>query len=122
MKHVRKDDDEQDEQDDGYLDEHELMDSSGHVRARVAHGRAIGSELVTDALMASFRDLVAKRCDFFRNLAIFLTIVSDFNDKVRPQHCPLLVLTHVHTPRRPHRCTCRVNWPTSCASASWTPA
>ncbi len=42
----------------------------------------INSDFTVDGVIASFKNLVAKRHEFFRNLAVFVNLIPRFNDKV----------------------------------------
>lgn len=42
----------------------------------------ITSDLTIDSVLASFRELINKRCEFFRNFCVFINIISKFYHKV----------------------------------------
>lgn len=42
----------------------------------------ITSELTIDSVIASFRDMVHKRFDFFKNLCVLLNIINKYSNKV----------------------------------------
>jgi hypothetical protein len=60
---------------DGDLMETESADVNGHQTL-------VTSEFTLNTVLASFRNLISKRCEFFRNLCIFINLVDRFNEKL----------------------------------------